>query len=115
MAPGEVRREVAGEFQTEELALLRLVDATRRADDGLRGDAADVQAVAPHQVALDQGDPGAEAGGDQRRDQASGPRADHDQVIAALGHGVLPVRRVDIGNQGGVVGVSRCDGNGGHD
>ena len=50
------------------------------AQQGLAGHAARVQAVAAHAVAFDQRDLGLDRGGDQRTDQAPGPRPDHDEV-----------------------------------
>ena len=64
-------------------------DDARGADDALRRHAADVQAVAAHQVAFDQRDPRAQPGGAGGGHQAGGAGADHDQVVAPAGVGFV--------------------------
>ena len=75
------------------------VSPTRSANQGLGRNAADVQAAAAHQVTLDQGDLGAQAGCDQRADQTGRASSHHHQVVAPLGRGVHPVGRMDVGDQ----------------
>ena len=69
---------------------------TGGAEEGLGRDAADVQAVSPHEGLLDQGDPRTEAGGDRGGDQPRGPRAQHHEVVTACRPGIRPVRGMDI-------------------
>ena len=83
-----------------------VVRELRGPDHRLRGHAADVEAVAAHEMALHERDLGAEARGHQRRDQARGAGADHDEVVAAVGGRVLPVRRMHVRDERGVVGVA---------
>ncbi len=75
----------------------------------LRRHAADVEAVAAEQMALDQRDLGAEPGRADRAHQAGGAGADHHQVIAVLRRRVAPVRRMDVLDQPPVVLVERLD------
>src|SRR5437588_582964 len=77
----------------------------RRPDEGLRGDAADVEAVAAQERALDQGDTAAQPGGAGGTDEARCARAQDDQVVASGRLGVGPVRRVDVAYQGLIVDV----------
>ena len=91
-------------------ALAGVGPGARGADHPLGGDAADVQAVAAHQVALDQGDLGAEPGGPLGRDQTGGAGADHHQVVARGGLGVDPGVRMDVGEELAVELVQRLDG-----
>jgi hypothetical protein len=66
------------------------------ADDALRGHTADVQAVAPQKVPLDQGHPGPEPRAPRRGDKTRRSRADHDEVVAGSGSGWPPVRGMDV-------------------
>ena len=85
-------------------------DGAGRPDQALRRHAADVEAIAAHQPALDERHARAEPGRARRRDQPRGARPDHDQVVAARGLGIRPVFRVDIGHERLVVGVPWLDG-----
>src|SRR6516164_1444531 len=67
--------------------------------------AADVEAVAPQQFALDQRHPGAQPGGTGGRDQPGGARTDYYQVVPDRRFRADPVRRVDIGHQSAVMFV----------
>ena len=73
------------------------------ADQRLRRHAAGVEAVAPHQIALDQRDSRSQAGCTDRGDEPSGARPNHNQVIAAFGLGVRPVLRMHVADQQPVV------------
>jgi hypothetical protein len=68
--------------------------------------AADVEAIAAQEVALDKGDLGAQPGGPGGRDQPGRAGADHDQVVPRGWPRVDPVRRVDVGLEHGVMPVS---------
>ncbi len=68
----------------------------RRADQGLRGHAAVVQAVAAEQVAFDQRDPRAQRGGAARCDQSRRPGADDQQVVGVARPRVAPIRRPGV-------------------
>lgn len=81
----------------------RIMPCPRGRDDGFRGHAPDVQAVAPHEVPLDQRHPGPEPRGSGRGDQPRRARPYHDQVVAASGNRVDPIGGVHPGQQAGVV------------
>ena len=86
--------------------------ARRRAcggEQGLRWDAARVQAVAAEEVSLDERDPGAEAGGARGRHEAGGAAADDHQVVAAARRRIPPAARVHVMEQRAVVLVVRQD------
>ena len=59
----EVDRHSVGNLHAEGRRLPEVRHDARGADHGLRGDAADVEAVPPQEVPLDQGDAGAEPRG----------------------------------------------------
>src|SRR5262249_12607070 len=67
--------------------------------------AADIEAVAPQEFALDQRHPGAQPGGTGGRDQPGGARTDHYQVVLGGRFRADPVRRVDVGHQSDVMFV----------
>src|SRR6516225_2775885 len=67
--------------------------------------AADIEAVAPQEFALDQGHPGAQPGGTGGRDQSGGARTNHYQVVPGRRFRADPVRRVDVGHQSAVMFV----------
>ena len=96
----EIRARVAaGELQTERSRGARFGDAPARGDDRLRGHAADVEAIPPQRVALDERDLGPQAGGDGCGDQAGRPGADHDEVVPRGGFWVAPIRGKDVGQE----------------
>ena len=92
-----------GHVHAEGAGLARVGGGARRGDDRLRRHAADVQAVAAEDVALDERHARAEPGGARRRDEAGGARADDDEVVPAGGRGVSPGRRPDLGDERPVV------------
>ena len=59
-------------------------DETRGRNQRLTRDAAEVQAIAAHLVALDQGHAAAEPGSARCRDEPSCSRSDHDNVVSPL-------------------------------
>src|SRR6516162_3078518 len=67
--------------------------------------AADIEAVAPQEFALNQRHPGAQPGGTGGRDQPGGARTDHYQVVPRGRFRADPVRRVDVGHQSAVMFV----------
>src|SRR6516165_2868868 len=67
--------------------------------------AADIEAVAPQELALDQRHPGAQPGGTGGRDQPGGARTDHYQVVPGGRFRADPVRRVDVSHQSAVMFV----------
>jgi hypothetical protein len=78
--------------------------ARRRGDAGggdhrLRRHAADVQAVAAEEMALDERHAGAEAGSAGRGDEPGRARPDDEEVVGARRRRVLPPRRVDLCNE----------------
>ena len=85
-------------------------DGAARPDQALRRHAADIEAIAAHQPALDERHARAESGRARRRDQPRGPGPDHDQVVAGRGLGIRPVIRVHIGHERPVVGIPWLDG-----
>jgi hypothetical protein len=95
----EVDLHAVGHVDAQLGGLAQLAHDPGRADDGLGGHAAPVQAVAAQQVALDQGRLAAHAGCGDGADQAGRAGADDHQVVAALGARVLVLRRVRVGHQ----------------
>jgi hypothetical protein len=89
--------------------VLRLVPGASGPDKGLRRDAADVEAVAAHQVPLDQRHPSPEPGGDGGAHQTRGARPNDHQVVAVLRSGLRPAGRVDVGHELPVMLVERLD------
>ena len=106
----EVALDAARERQAELGPVPRRRPDARRPEDPLRRHAADVEAVAAHQAAFDQGHPGAESRGHHRGHQPGRARADHDQVVAAVRGRVLPLRRTDVGGEPAVELVVREQG-----
>ncbi len=88
----------------------RVMPGASGGDHPFRWHAADVEAVAAHEVPLDQRHPGAQSGGSGGGDQARGARTDDDQMVAgSRWRGVAPVGRVNVGDQAGVVLVHGGD------
>ncbi len=87
----------------------RIMPCPRGRDDGFRGHAPDVQAVAPHEVPLDQRHPGPETRGTGGGDQPRRARPDHDEVVAVPRTRVDPIAGVHPGQQAGVVLVHGGD------
>ena len=104
----EVALDAARERQAELRAVPRGGPDARGPDDPLRGDAADVQAVAAHQAPLDQRDPGPDSRRHRGGHEARRAGADHDQVVASAGRGVLPPGRMDVRDE---LPVERVAGN----
>ena len=105
----EVGQPLVGHAEPELPGRPRLVHPARRADHGLRRHAADVQAVAAHQVPLDERDPGARLAAPATLTRPGGSGADHDEVVAARGRRVHPVGGVDVRDERFVVRVVRQD------
>ncbi len=78
----EVDLHASGDPDADRGSCANVADRSRRPDHGLRGHAADVEAVAAHEIALDECHASAETGGARRRHQAGSAGADHDQVVA---------------------------------
>ena len=78
-------------------------------DDGLRRDAAVVEAIAAQQVPLDQRDPGSQSRRTGCGHQAGRSRTDHDQVVSRGRFGIGPVGGVDVVDKRSVVHVVRED------
>ena len=85
------------------------------ADDGFRGDTTDIEAIAAHEVALDQRDLRAETGCRCGGNESGGACTDDDEVVFAGGRGIDPIGGMDVGDEllvvrvfgehgGGVVG-----------
>ena len=81
-------------------------DCGCRSDQGFRRHATAVEAVAPHELALDEGDLCPESSGTGRGNESGGSGADDDQVVAVCGNRVLPARWVDIAEKFLVVGIA---------
>ena len=76
----EVERDAIDLDAERREPLARLVEAVRRLHEGLRRDAADVQAGAPHGAFLDAHDRGAELHRPDRRRIAAGACAEHREI-----------------------------------
>ena len=74
-------------------------DGARRADHGLGRHTADIEAVAAHQVTLDQGDFGPQAGRPGCADQSGRAGADDHQVVAGGRFGVFSFVWMNMGRQ----------------
>ena len=83
---------------------------SRGADDGFRRHAADVKAIAAHKMFLNERDLRAKASRAHGADQARCAAADDNEVVARGGRGILPVGRVDVGDEFLIVRVPRLDG-----
>ncbi len=95
----EVPRDAAGEGQAELGRVPRRRPDPRRPDESLRGDAADIEAVATHQVPLDQRHLGADSRGYRGGHETGRTGADHDEVVASVGRGIVPLGRMDVGGE----------------
>ena len=101
----EIALHGAGKRQAEFVAACNLGPGARRPHEPLRRDAADVEAIASHQVALDQRHAGAEPGGPRRRDEPGRTGADDDDVVAPGRLGIAPRGRMNVGDERLVVRV----------
>jgi len=95
----EIRKLPLADPKPERFRGPGLVCEMRAANHRLRGHTADVQAIAAHQVTLDEGDLGAQTRGDEGRDQPACARSEHDEVVAAIRDGVGPISRVDVADE----------------
>jgi hypothetical protein len=102
---GEIDLDGPGHAHPELARTADLGNGPGAAEQGLGRHAAVVEAVAAHQVFLDQGHLRAQAGRPGGADQPGRPRPDHHEVVAAGRSRVDPVRRVDVGHQLPVVTV----------
>ena len=105
----EIRRRAGRDIHAELTRLAHRSHGPGRADDGLGRHAPYVQAIAAHEMFLDERDLCAESGRARGADQSCRAAADHDQVVAWRGQGVLPVRRMDVRNELLIVRVPRED------
>ena len=71
----------------------------RGADQGLRGHAADVEAVAAHEIPLDQGHARAQPGRPGGGHEPGRAGADDDEVVTPRRRGVGPGERMDVGDE----------------
>ena len=104
---GEIRFGVHRRAPGESRRVVEVGVEPRRAQERLGGNAAEVQAVAAHQVLFHQRYPGAEGGGAGRGDQPGGAGAKDDEVVTGGGLRVRPVRWSHVGQQLGVADVVR--------
>ena len=102
---GKIDGHVARELHAEARTGAGLGRGAGGADERFRGHAADIQAIAAEQMAFDERDFGAEAGGARGGDEAGGAAADDDEVVTRSGGGVDPIRRVNVGVQAAVVRI----------
>src|SRR5207249_7798502 len=105
----EVVVYVALDPDAERRRIADLRAGARSSDEGLRGDAPDVEAVAAQQVLLDQGDAGAQASRAGGRHEAGRAGADHHQVVPAGRLWIDPVGRMHVMNERAVEFVIRLD------
>jgi hypothetical protein len=84
-----------------------LAQHLRGTDHRLGGHAAYVEAVAAEEMAFDQRHFGAQPGRADSRDQARRTAADDDKIVSTRRLGILPVGRMDIGDQP-LVGGAGC-------
>ena len=87
-----------------------LCTVTCSGNEHFRGDAAYIETVSAHEVALDKSDLGSDSGGTGGGDETGGASSDDDEIIHLGGFGALPVGRVDVGHEGLVVLVQWLDG-----
>ena len=79
------------------------------ADERFGWDAADIQAVAAQQLALDQRHFGAQSGRSGRRHESGSPRTDDDEIVALGRFGIRPVGRMHALDQNAIVFIERLD------
>jgi hypothetical protein len=101
----EVHARSRRHLHPERRRVTDLPDDVRRAEHRLRGYAACDEAVAAHEVPLDQRDPGAQARGAGGGDEPRRSRADHHEVVASRRLRVVPAGGVSVLDEGAVVGV----------
>eukprot|EP00754_Rhynchopus_humris_P038536 Rhum_TRINITY_DN21159_c0_g1::Rhum_TRINITY_DN21159_c0_g1_i1::g.173326::m.173326 len=94
----EVHRHLGAAAQVHAVLSRRthLVRTAGTRDEGLRREAADVQAVAAHVVPLDHRHTLAQRLAHDGRQQAGHTRPHHDQVVLVARLGVLPVKRANV-------------------
>ena len=90
-------------------ASLDIESSARGANEGFGRNATHIETIAAQEMFLDQRHFRPKACRPGRRHQPSRPRADDDEIVAGRGRGILPIARVDIGNEARVVGVRRRD------
>src|SRR5436190_2791871 len=94
---------------SEWTCLLGIEHGAPGADDGFGGNATHVEAVPAQEMLLDQGHFCPETGCAGSRYQPSSSSADDDEIIARRRGRVLPIRRVDIGDEARIVRIRRVD------
>ena len=104
---GEVDLRFARERNAELGTAARLVRRARRANDAFRRHAADVQAIAAHEIALDERDLRAQTGGARGAHQTRGAAADDDQIVFSRRRRIDPARRMTVFDQLLVVRIVR--------
>ncbi len=93
----------------EPVCLPCFMPSWRSPDDRFRRNAADVEAIAPHETALDQRDSGTKPRSCRRCHESSGAGADHHEMVPVLRIGVQPAGRVHVLQQPSVVLVGRVE------
>ena len=97
----------AGNVDTEFFRELHLCPRSRCAEDALRRDTADIQAVAAQEMLFDQGNFRADTCGDCGGHEAGGSGADHHDVVPTRRLGIDPSGRVNVVEERSVVFVVR--------
>src|SRR5882724_11038218 len=92
---------------SEKACLVCIEHGAPGADKGLGGHAAHIETVPAQERLLDQGNLRSETCRACRGYQPSGPRADDDKIVAGRRGGILPIGRVNIGNEARVVRIGR--------
>ena len=93
---GKSTRDIARGSRAVVLGIAHLGVQAGSADERFRRHAADIQAVAAEQLALDERDLGAQRRRGVRRDQSRRAAADDHQVVARRGLRIAPVARADV-------------------
>ena len=96
-------RNVNAEF----FRVLHLRPRSRGADDALRRDTADIEAVTPEEMLFDQGNFRADTCCDRGGHEAGGSGADHHDVVPTRRLGIDPSGRVNVVEERSVVFVVR--------
>jgi hypothetical protein len=106
---GEVDARAGWNMHAKLVGVPHLMRRTRRTDQSLRRHAPDVQAIAAHQMLLDERHLCPEAGRRRCSHQAGRAGADHHEVVAALRRWVGVRLRANVAEQRLVVGIQRRD------
>ena len=104
-SPRRNRSRLPAMANAELSAVARVMGGARGADEALRRHAADVEAIAAEEIALDQRDLRAEPGGAGGADQARRAAADDNHIVFSRRRRIVPARRVAVLDEAPVMSI----------